>query len=227
MNGLAKLIREQSRAAATERQVAVPVEVTGVNFDGEPTVTVRPMQRRRIVERNGEVQNLEPLEVFEVPYNFPSSGSFAVFVPPEIGMQGFLVSTDNEIGEIPARQVEVVRTNDKAGGFFIPSGNLSSGGFRGNPDWAELRSGNSRIAISDGQIHLQAGEHSLVLGDGANILGPNGFDLVAALKQISDHLGALEDLVHPGGLTHGGRKTRDVDDIPAPSAPVRTESGVR
>lgn len=221
MNNLGKLIREHARAAATERSVSVPVEVTAFNLDGEPTVTVRPLQKRRIIERGGEVQNLEPLEVFEIPYSYPSSERFAIFVPPEVGMQGFLMSTDNEIGEVGAGEVEVVRTNDKAGGFFVPSGSLTGRPFTGNPDWMEIRSGDARFAIGDGQIHLQAGDDNLVLGAGSNVLGANGFDLVKALKEMADRIKALEAF-------HGGSTgPMLVDNIPAPIAPVRSEGGVR
>lgn len=206
---------------------AIPCVVTAVDLSGEPMVSVRPQVKRQYDLFDGQTEVLEELEIREVPYVYPSGMSFACFVPPEVGMQGVLIVTDTEVGEVAEGAVATSRRKDPTSGYFLPAGNLTGSAFRGSPDWAELRSDDCRVALSKDTIHLEAGSNSIVLTqDGFDVL-VGAISLVSALKQLSAHIRALETLVHPNGMTHGSAHQHLVDQLVAASAPTRAERGVR
>jgi hypothetical protein len=76
-------------------------------------------------------------------------------------------------------------------------------------------------------VHLEAGQTSLVITpDGFDIVVA-GVSLLAAMKQMSAHIAALEALVHPGGLVHTGAQTRMIDNFTQAAPPQRDERGAR
>jgi hypothetical protein len=211
----------------TDLGAAIPCVVTSVNLSGEPMVSVKPMQSARVLGIDGEISDLPALEIDEVPYCFTSSSRFAVFVPPEVGMQGYLIVTDGEIGEAANGTQETTRLKDRASGFFLPSGTLGGKAFKGNADWLEMRSAQCRVAISDSAVHLQSGNTSIVVQNGSFDIVTGGVSLVAALKQMSAHIKKLESLVHPNGMVHGPVQVRMIDQLRAATVPSRSETGVR
>lgn len=218
---------DRDYARQQDTGTAKPCVVVGIDLSGDPMVTVRPMQATRVVDLDGAVNHLPALEIAEVPYCYPSGNRFAVFVPPEIGMQGYLVTTQHEVGEAGQGTQQVTRTKDIGSGFFVPSGNLTGTAFRGSADWAEFRSRACRVALSDDVLHLQAGSSSIIVDASGFDVVAGGVSLVAALKQLSDHIGRLEALVHPNGMVHGPVQQRLVDQFLAAAVPARTETGVR
>lgn len=223
----AETLERNQRAYERDRGGTIPVEVVAINLDGEPTVDVRPLVKTKVREIGGNLVEYDPLEIKSVPYSYPSSGSFAIFVPPEVGMQGFLLSTDGETTDVGDGSRVSERVRDRSTGVFMPSGNLSGANFSGNEGWAEIRSGNARIAISENGIHLQVGENSFAIDQSGHDITLGGVSLLAALQEMSDHIAFLEDFVHPIVGGHGGKKDRLVDNLVAATVPTRTESGVR
>lgn len=218
------------RAYAQEQDVgvAIPCVITAVDLSGEPMVSVRPLQPTRIVSFDGEIELLDPIEIAEVPYAFASSSDFAAFVPPKVGMHGLLIVTDHEVGEVAGARREIVRSKDRASGFFLPGPHFSGPVFRGNAEWAELRGDDTRVAVSADKVHLEAGSTSVVVTSAGEFdVVVNGQSLIAALKQMSAHIRALEALVHPNGMTHGPVKARMIDQFTAAAVPARTERGAR
>lgn len=224
---LARTMERNARANERDRGSAIPCEVTRIHLDEEPRVDVRPLRGTKIFGVNGDHRTLPALEVKGIPYVFPSSPRFAVFMPPAVGQQGLLVVSHFEIGE--SAGTEIARVRDRASGEFIPTGVIdgSQNPFIGSPAWAEMRSAGCRVAISDDTIHLQSGTTNATFTAGRFDINVGGISLVKALHQMSDHIAALEDLIHTDGTKHGGRKSRLVDDLLAALAPVREESGVR
>jgi hypothetical protein len=211
----------------TDLGVSIPCVVTAINLSGEPMVSVKPMQSTRILGIDGEISDLPALEIDKVPYCFPSSSRFAVFVPPEIGMQGYLVVTDGEVGEAASGAQQTTRLKDRGSGFFLPSGTLNGKAFKGSTDWLEMRSSGCRVAMSNSVVHLQSGDTSLVLENGAFDIVADGISLVEALKELSRHVRQLETLVHPNGMTHGSAHSHLLDQLSAALVPSRAETGVR
>lgn len=219
---LRKDLERISRSNSMDAGNAMPVEIIGIDLSDEPTVTVRPLVNTQVFGLNGEVSNETPLEIREIPYSFPSSEDFAMFVPPKVGQQGLLVSSDTEIGEVEGGEDAARRVNDRRSGVFVPTGKIGGGNsFSGNPEWAELRSKGARIALSENAVHLQSGDTSLILDETGFNLVVGGTNINEALKQMSDHIAILEALL---GLP---RTPRDVDDLALVEAPTRSENGVR
>ena len=217
----------RNRAEKEDSSGAIPCVVTAIQLSDEPTVTVRPQVTIPYDTFDGEQETDLPLEIEGVPYVYGSSNSFAIFVPPEVGMQGFLVITDTEVGEVQSGEAQISRRKTRSSGYFIPSGNLTGRPFKGSANWAEIRSKSCRVAVSEDTVHLEANSASLVLADASFDILAGDVSLVAALKQMSNHIAALEDLVHPNGFTHGGKKDRLVDTLNAATPPTRDEHGVR
>ena len=216
----------RDRAERESTSGAIPCVVTAVYLSDDPRVKVRPQATVPYDTLDGEVITETPLEIDLVPYVFPCSPAFAMFVPPVEGMQGLLVVTQVEVSEVAAGEIKTARRRDARSGYFMPSGRLTGNGFKGSPDWAEMRSASCRVAISADTVHLEAGETSVVVTpDGFDVL-VSGVSLIEALHQMSTHIKQLEELIHPGGLDHGGANTRLVDDITAASPPARDEVGV-
>lgn len=215
------------RAETEATSTAVPCVVTAVDLSGEPKVTVRPQVKKGYDTFDGEVLLEEELEIAEVPYVYPSSASFAIFVPPAVGMQGFLIVSDTEVGEVDAGVATVGRRKDPTSGYFVPSGNLTGEAFRGNADWAEMRSDSCRVALSADTVHLEAGSTSITLKPGQFDIVVNGVSLITALKQMSTHIRALEQFVHPNGMVHTLAQQRMIDNMTAATPPQRNEQGVR
>lgn len=219
------LSRFRAEREATSR--TIPCVVTTVDLSGEPMVTVKPQVTVPYDLFDGDMDDSAPLPIEEVPYVYPSGNAFALFIPPEVGMEGFLVVTDTEVGEVASGEASASRRGHFSSGYFIPSGNLTGKAFKGSAEWAELRSEKCRVALSKDSVHLEAGETSIVLSnDGFDVL-VNGVSLVEALQQMSQHIAQLEAVVHPNGYTHGGANSRLIDDISAADAPMRQETGVR
>lgn len=212
----ADIILERQWGRETDMGAAIPVVVTGIDLSGEPMVTVKPMQATRVFGLDGEIINEEPLEIDEVPYSYPSGSSFALFVPPEIGMQGFLHVTGTEIGEAAGGVVETTRQRPRDSGVFVPSGALSGTPFKGSADWAEMRSGAGRVALSKDTVHLEASGVSFVAGPGGWDVMQDGVSLVAALKEAAERIKAL-----------GSPAPMLIDRFTAETVPERSESGVR
>lgn len=216
------LIFERQWGRENDMGAAIPCVVTAIDLSGDPVVTVRPMQATRVFELDGAITDHEPLEIDAVPYAYPSGSTFALFVPPEIGMQGYLVATAREVGEAAGGKTETARQRSRDSGVFVPAGALSGARFRGNADWAELRSAGGRVALSKDTVHAEAAGASFVAGpDGWDVVS-NGVSLIAALKQIAARIKALEAL--PG---HPGPQPMLIDQMTAQAVPVRAESGVR
>lgn len=215
------------RAETEASPSAIPCVVTAVNLDGDPLVSVRPLQALPYDLFDGEVAVDTPLEIAEIPYGYSSGTSFAMFVPPEIGMQGVLIVSDTEVGEIPAGVATTSRRKHGSSGYFVPTGNVGGTPFKGSADWAEIRTTNCRIAASKDTVHLESGDTSITITQDSFDVVVGGISLIGALKQMSAHIKALEQLVHPNGMTHGPVKQRQIDDITAATPPVRSETGVR
>lgn len=215
----------RDRAERDATSGAIPCVVTAVNLSSEPQVTVKPLIAIPYDTFNGEVVTPEPLEIAEVPYVFPRSASFAVFLPPSVGQRGFLVVTQTEIGEIETGVAQTSRRRDARSGYFIPGGD-TAGAFEGNAEWAELRSKDCRIALSGDTVHLEAGNTSFTLKNGQFDISVNGVSLLSALKQMSAHIKKLEELVHPNGFVHGPVNVRQIDSFTAAATPSRNEQGV-
>lgn len=212
------LDRDRSEREAVSS--AYPCEVTAV---AGATVTIRPLVAIPYETLDGVILVDEPLEVAEVPYSFPSSSAFALYVPPEVGMLGLFIVSDTEIGEIPEGEAISSRQKNPTSGYFMPTGKAD---FEGSPDWAELRSADCRIALSDDTVHLEAGDVSVVLtGDSFDVV-IGGVSLIGALKQMSAHIRRLELLVHPNGMPHGPAQIRQIDSIANAGVPTRDERGV-
>lgn len=215
------------RAEENDTSVAIPCTVTGFDLTGDPVVSVRPQTVVPHDLFDGEVDATAPLDIDEVPYCYPSGTSFALFIPPEVGMQGYMIVTDTEIGDVAGGVAESARRKDRRSGFFVPSGNLTGSPFKGNADWAELRTLGCRIAASRDTVHVEAGATSLVVSPGGFDVSINGVSLIDALRQMSQHIALLEALIHPNGYTHGGVHPRLVDTFAAIAPPTRGEAGVR
>lgn len=214
------------RAERENTSAAIPCEVTAVYLDGEPKVKIRPLANMPYDAGDALVVSETPLEVDQIPYVYPCSTAFTVFVPPSIGMQGFLVITQGEVGEAADGEILTSRRQDARSGYFVPGGRLNGTPFKGNANWAEMRSKACRVAMSANTVHLQAGNTSIVLTKNGFDVVSGGVSLVAALKQMSAHIKVLEALVHPNGNTHGPVKSRLVDSMSAATPPARSETGV-
>jgi hypothetical protein len=225
MMSLDDLSRDRAETEATS--VAIPCKVTAVDLTGEPRVTVQPLAGVPYDTFDGNVVIDDPLEVEEVPYVYASGLSFAFFIPPEVGMEGLYIVTDAEIGDIAKGEITSSRRKNPSSGYFIPSGRLTDPAFRASADWAEMRSDTCRVAMSRDTVHLQAGNTSLVMTASGFDVVVNGVSLIGAIKQLSDHIKALETLVHPNGMTHGGAHAHTIDDLSAATPPTRQETGVR
>lgn len=210
------------RGRSDEADVSSAIACKVVSFDlsADPIVSVIPLVAVPTVGLDGKVEENEPLVIDEVPYCYPSSDKFATFVPPAVGMQGFLISTNTEIGEVATGVAKISRQKNASSGFFLPTGNMTGQPFIGNPDWAEMRSALCRIAISDNVVHLEAGDNSFVMNSSGFDILCGGISLVAALKQISAHITTLEGF-------HTGPQMRLVDQFLQAAVPSRSEQGVR
>jgi len=216
------IILERQWGRETDMGTSIPCVVTGIDLSGEPMVTVRPMQATRVFGLDGETADFAPLEIDAVPYAYPSAPSFALFIPPEVGMQGYLMVTSREVGEAQGGTTETARQRGRDSGVFIPSGALSGAPFKGNADWAEIRSAGGRVALSKDTVHVEAAGASFVAGPGGWDVVSGGVSLIAALKQMAARIKVLEAL--PG---HPGPTPMLVDQLTAQAVPTRSESGVR
>ena len=216
------VIFERQWGRENDMGAAIPCVVTGIDLSGEPMVTVKPMQATRVFELDGVIADYEPLEIDAVPYAYPSGPGFALFVPPEVGMEGYLIATSREVGEAAGGKTETTRQRSRDSGVFVPSGTLMGAPFKGSPDWAEIRSSGCRVAVSKDAVHVEAAGAAFVAGPGGWDVVSNGVSLIAALKQIAARIKALEAL--PG---HPGPTPLLVDQLTAQAVPVRAESGVR
>ena len=206
------------RARARDEGVSRWAEVVGINAGGPgkaPTVNLRPLNDERQYEFDGEIQNNAALIYKEIPMAIQRSGKAVFIIPPEIGMVGFFVMTDYEVGETGNHEIE--RIKDRGSGWFQPAGSPDSQ-LEYSPDWAEIRSKDTRIAISEDEVHLQAGNANICIKDGRFDIKIGSVSLMAALKQMSAHIKILETI-------HGQVKPRTIDTITAATCPNRNESG--
>ncbi len=226
-----EVLRSRERAQDMATGSAIACEVTAIHLSpegGDPLVDVRPLQKTRIVELSGNIEQLEPLDIIEVPYaGLIASSSFALWIPPELGMQGLLINTQYEVGELASGERQTTRVKDKSGGYFQPTGMVSGAGFQGSEAWAEIRSEDCRIAVSESTVHLEAGDANMVLEDGKWDINVAGLSLLEALQEMSSHLERLEKLVHKDGTKHGPVQDRKIDDMAKATPPEREERGVR
>lgn len=189
-------LEHRQRANETDRSTAIPCRVTAFSLTGRPTVDVLPKQGPRELQSDGSFANLDPIEVLSIPYCFPASDQFSIFLPPAIGMEGLLIVTDTEVGEADSGHIQTSRLRDRASGYFVPTGSTAAP--RGDGTALELRSGAVVLTISETAFDVTV----------------NGISLISGLKQMSQHVAALEALVHPDGNTHGGPTPRLIDDLP-------------
>lgn len=189
------LIMQSQRGQEIDRGSAIPCVVTGISFGTPITVNVTPKQGPRVIQDDGSFTTLAPLEVQEVPYCYPASPSFQIFLPPEVGMEGFLIVTDTEISEADSGVVDTSRLRDKASGIFVPCG----------PQNASFSRDELVIKSDAVEMVFTATSWDVTIG---------GVSVIAALKQMSAHITALEGLVHPNGNIHGPVKPRLIDDLP-------------
>lgn len=224
MSFLDDLARDRSENEATS--VAQPCRITAVQYGKGITVSVVPLMTTEYDTFNGEREVEKPLPVEEIPYSFPVNNRFGVFVPPHVGMEGILVVSDTEVGEVPSGEVKTSRRKNPRSGYFVPTGSVAGQSFRGSPDWVEIRSKACRVAVSDDTVHLETDRVSVVLDDRGFDVLVGGKSLIEALKEMSAHIRALEAFVHPNGLVHGPVKARMIDSFSATSAPERNETGI-
>ena len=212
------------RAFSQDTGSAIPVEVVSFDILGnQPTVDVKPIQKAKQFNIGGGTQNVEPLIAYKIPYMLPMAGTFKFFIPPEAGMKGLLINTNTEVGEVDAGSIQTSRLKDRFSGVFIPTGFEK---FEGPEDWAQFGYGKSVIGLSKESIFFGSGEGFMSISGGNFDAENNNISIVRALKQISDHIAYLEDLVHVDGGEHGGRKDRYVDDFIEGSRPSVFDEGM-
>lgn len=219
------LSRDRAELEATS--TAYPCTVTAIDLSGDPKVTIKPLVAIPYDTFDGKTSVDEPLEVEEVPYVYASGLSFAFVIPPEVGMEGLFIVTDSEIGDSKEGEAKSSRRKNPTSGYFVPTGRLNDKPFKASADWAEIRSKQCRVAVSEDTVHLEAGETSIVASADGFDVKVNGISLIEALKEMSAHIKLLEALVHPNGYTHGGAHTRMIDNLSPVAPPTRSETGVR
>jgi len=227
----ARTFERRLRANTRDEGVSTRVIITGINTptDGDLTVNVVPYDEQRIYELNGERSYERPLEIMHVPYaGVFTTSQLGLGIPPEIGMEGWLVITDYEVGEIKNGRINTDRNKDHASGWFVPAGKLTGAPYPVSQEWFEFRGADgTRIAISKDEVHLQAGNANVCIKNGQWDIVVDGISLLGALKQMSAHIKRIEDHVHTDGTKHPLTIPREIDKMTAATCPNRNENGVR
>lgn len=203
MTSLYAAKRETDRADERTRSNATPCRITKVN---KSTVNVTPLMAQ-LVYQDGERADAQPLEFEDVRYGGFGGGESYIHIPPIVGMIGFLIVTDFDVGDIDQGAVIVDKLAGRSSGYFIPMMHSDY------LEHIEIYYKGSKIEITDGDITLTPASGTVkIIGD---------IDVSGSAK-VGDTLTAAVDVV-AGGISTKTHVHRIIS--PIPQSPVTPPVG--
>jgi hypothetical protein len=176
------VLRQRERGSTRREAGCVPAEIVAINGK---TVNVKQLVDAITYDLDGKRVDIAPLDYEDVKYGAIGGQGIHIFIPPKVGMRGFMMVTDYDVADIEAGKVSQDRIRGRSSGVFFPV--LEA-------DYIEdieiVNETGGKITLSKTGAIVQGTES----GVGRLVLTPSGGDLICATSVV-DAIKELNDIV--------------------------------